>query len=225
MRNINLLIVDDHPMIREGLAAMLAPYPDIHIVGTCANGLEAIEAVDRGAPDVILMDIKMGKVNGFEATREIVSNCPGIRVIMLTIYEDAESIRLALQSGASGYMLKQASREKLVESIRLAFKGETVIDPALLNQLVSDYTRLAHVSSSHGCPQTQDEGRELELTPRESEVARFLAQGLTNKEISARTHLAVDTVKTHLRSIYRKMGVKNRSQAITELMSSRYVST
>lgn len=221
MKTINLLIVDDHPMIREGLVAMIAPYPDINILGTCMDGREAVEAVDRVTPDVILMDIKMGKMNGFEATREIVSNYPGVKVIMLTIYEDAESIRLALQSGASGYMLKQVSREKLVESIRLAYRGETVIDPSLLSQLVTDYTRLAQGSASHGHSSSADESREL--TPRESEVAKFLAQGLTNKEISARTHLAVDTVKTHLRSIYRKMGVKNRSQAITELMSSRYI--
>lgn len=219
MKTIKLLIVDDHPMIREGLVAMITPYPDINIVGTCTDGQEAIEAVDRQNPDVVLMDIKMGRVNGFDATREIVSSYPGVKVIMLTIFEDAESIRLALQAGASGYMLKQASGEKLVESIRLAFRGETVIDSMLLSQLVNDYTRLAQGSPAQGQALGADEGRDL--TPRESEVAKYLAQGLTNKEISAKTHLAVDTVKTHLRSIYRKMGVKNRSQAITEIMTGR----
>ncbi|MFZ5646001.1 MAG: response regulator transcription factor [Bacillota bacterium] len=221
MTNINLLIVDDHPMIREGLVAMLTPYSDINIVGTCSDGQDAIETTERLSPNVILMDIKMGKVNGFEATREIVSNYPGVKVIILTIYEDAESIRLALQSGASGYMLKQASREKLVESIRRVIKGEVVIDSTLLSQLVTDYTRLAQGAPQNTFTQVIDECKDL--TPRESEVAKYLAQGLTNKEISARTHLAVDTVKTHLRSIYRKMGVKNRSQAITEIMSSRFI--
>lgn len=221
MLSINLLIVDDHPMIREGLVAMLSPYPDINIVGTCNDGQNAIEAVERLTPNVVLMDIKMGKVNGFEATREIVTNYPGVKVIMLTIYEDAESIRLALQSGASGYMLKQATRENLVESIRKVLRGEVVIDSMLLSQLVTDYTRLAQGTASHNFLPAVDECKEL--TPRESEVAKYLAQGLTNKEISARTHLAVDTVKTHLRSIYRKMGVKNRSQAITEIMSSRTI--
>lgn len=219
MSNINLLIVDDHPMIREGLVAMLTPYSDINIVGTCDDGQHAIDAVERLSPNVVLMDIKMGKVNGFEATREIISNYPGVKVIMLTIYEDAESIRLALQSGASGYMLKQASREKLVESIRKVLRGEVVIDSTLLSQLVTDYTRLAQGAASTNYIPAVDDCKEL--TPRESEVAKYLAQGLTNKEISSRTHLAVDTVKTHLRSIYRKMGVKNRSQAITEIMSSR----
>lgn len=222
MKQINLLIVDDHPMIREGLVSMITPYQDINIVGTCSDGQEAIDSVERLAPEVILMDIKMGKVNGIEATREIISGNPGMKIIMLTIFEDAESIRLALQAGASGYMLKQASGEKLVDSIRLVFRGETVIDSMLLNQLVTDYTRLAQGFGVHTHASTADESRDL--TPRESEVARHLAQGLTNKEISARTHLAVDTVKTHLRSIYRKMGVKNRSQAITEIMSSRHIS-
>lgn len=223
MKNINIVIADDHPMIREGLVAMLTPYPDIHIVGICPDGQKAIEAVERYAPDVVLMDIKMGKVNGFEATREIVSRYPGVKVIMLTVYEDTESIRLALQSGASGYMLKLASREKLVESIRRTFKGETIIDSMLLSQLVTDYTRLARADAS--CEHSSGSFESTGLTPREREVALHLVQGLTNKEISARTHLSVDTVKTHLRSVYRKMGVKNRSQAITELMTGRHLDT
>jgi len=218
--NINLLIVDDHPMIREGLVAMLTQYLDINIVGTCCDGQNAIDTVAHLNPNVILMDIKMGKVNGFEATREIMTNFPGIKVIMLTIYEDSESIRLALQAGASGYMLKQASREKLVEAIRLVQKGEIVIDSTLLNQLVIDYTRLSQ-GTAHNSHNSNVTDECNDLTPRESEVARFLAQGLTNKEISVRTHLAVDTVKTHLRSIYRKMGVKNRSHAITKIMRFR----
>ncbi|KKM12498.1 hypothetical protein SY88_02880 [Clostridiales bacterium PH28_bin88] len=213
MPKINILIVDDHPMIREGLVTMLNSYPDINITGTCADGQEAIEAVKRKAPDVILMDIKMGKVNGIEATREITFNYPGVKVIMLTIYEDADSVRLALQAGASGYVLKQASKEKLVESIRLIHKGETVIDTSLLSQLVVDYTRLAQETAVQGQALVTEDGKKLTL--REKEILKYLAHGLTNKEISAKTHLAVDTVKTHLRNIYRKLEVKNRSQAIT----------
>ncbi|MFZ5651920.1 MAG: response regulator transcription factor [Bacillota bacterium] len=221
MNAINLLIVDDHPMIREGLVVMIAPYPDIKIVGICSNGREAIEAVERGVPDVILMDIKMGNVNGFEATREIVSSHPRVKVIMLTVYEDAESIRLALQAGASGYILKQVSRERLVESIRLAYKGETVIDPEMLNHLVASYTRLVQDYVIRNHSSAADESGDL--TPREREVAKFLTNGLTNREISVQTHLSQDTVKTHLRNIYRKIGVKNRFQAITELMNCWHI--
>lgn len=215
MAAINIMIVDDHPMIREGLAAMLSTYEDINIIGSCSSGDEALEFVNKTIPDVILMDIKMGKMNGIEATQEITARVPGIKVIMLTIYEDPESVRLSLQAGATGYILKQANQEKLVECIRRTYLGETVIDPSLLGQLVNDYARMAQGFSAQ--PKSQAFGENKDLTPREEEVLSFLAQGLTNKEISSKTHLAVDTVKTHLRSIYRKLGVKNRSQAISKI--------
>jgi DNA-binding NarL/FixJ family response regulator len=216
--DIRLLIVDDHAMIREGLVVMLKPYQDIEVVGTCTGGAEAAEAAGHYQPDVILMDIKMGEVSGIEACARIVAGFPRIKVICLTIYEDAESVRMALQAGATGYMLKQASQEKLVECIHRVYHGDIVIDPSLMGQLVNDYTRLAQ-GVVKGRPSPLADGQEL--TPREEEVLNYLSLGLTNKEISSRTHLAVDTVKTHLRNIYRKMGVKNRSQAITEIMRQR----
>ncbi|MDF9406862.1 response regulator transcription factor [Pelotomaculum isophthalicicum JI] len=219
MSSIKLLIVDDHPMIREGLVAMLGPRQDIDIIGCCSNAEDALEFVTRNVPDVVLMDIKMQKMNGIEATREITSRVPGIKVIMLTIFEDAESVRLSLQAGATGYMLKQATQEKLVESVHQAYRGETVIDPALIDQLVSDYARLAQGSFKQSRTIMKDDNKNL--TPREDEILKYLSQGLSNKEISAKTHLAVDTVKTHLRSIYRKMGVKSRSQAISEIVKQR----
>ena len=218
MGNIRLLIVDDHAMIREGLVVMLKPYRDIEVVGTCTGGAEAAEAAERYQPDVILMDIKMGGMNGIEATSRIVGKCPRTWVICLTIYEDAESLRMALQAGATGYMLKQASQEKLVECIQRVHRGDIVIAPSLMGQLVNEYTRLAHgVAGNHPPPV----GDGQELSPREEEVLNYLSLGLTNKEISLRTYLAVNTVKAHLHNIYRKMGVKNRSQAITEIMRQR----
>jgi len=216
MSGIKLMIVDDHPMIREGLVTMLNPYQDINIIGSCSDAFEAFELISKTVPDVILMDIKMAKMNGIEATREIMTRAPEIKIIMLTIFEDAESVRLSLQAGAIGYILKQVSQEKLVESIRRAYNSETVIDPSLLNQLVNDYARLAKGYSIQSKNPTTEENKEL--TPREDEVLKYLSQGLTNKEISAQTHLAVDTVKTHLRSIYRKLGVMNRSQAISQVV-------
>ncbi|MDD3653212.1 MAG: response regulator transcription factor [Desulfotomaculaceae bacterium] len=216
MSSIKLLIVDDHPMIREGLVAMLGPYEDLEIIGCCSNAQEAIEFIKKSVPDVILMDIKMQKMNGIEATREITSMIPDIKIIMLTIYEDAESVRLSLQAGATGYMLKQASQESLVQSIRQAFRGETVIDSALITQLVHDYAQIAQGSQNQSRSLNKDDNKNL--TPREDDILKYLCQGLSNKEISAKTHLAVDTVKTHLRNIYRKMGVKSRSQAISEII-------
>jgi DNA-binding NarL/FixJ family response regulator len=215
MSGIKLFIVDDHPMIREGLATMLSPYQDIHIIGSFSSAATALESISTNIPDVVLMDIRMEKMNGIEAARKMKAMVPGIKIIMLTIYEDAESVRLSLQAGATGYILKQVSHEKLAENIRRAFCGENVIDPCLLNQLVTDYTQLAKSFSVQ--PKNMIANENKELTPREDEVLKHLARGLTNKEISANTHLAVDTVKTHLRSIYRKLGVTNRSQAISRI--------
>jgi len=215
MSAIKLLIVDDHLMIREGLATMLSAYPDLVIAGSCASAFEALEFLTHTIPDVILMDIKMKDKNGLDATREIKAKFPGIKVLVLTIYEDLESVRLSLQAGATGYLLKQVSQEKLAESIRRIYHGETVIDPSLIGQLVNDYAKITQSALTQLKGQAEFEGKGL--TPRENEVLKYLAQGLTNKEISGKTHLAIDTVKTHLRSIYRKLGVKNRSQAITLL--------
>lgn len=216
MTSIKLLIVDDHPMIREGLVAMLGPSRDIDIIGCCSDGEEALEFVTHSIPDVVLMDIKMKKMNGIETTRQLTTLIPGIKVIMLTIMEDAESVRLSLQAGATGYILKQATQEKLIESVHQAYRGETVIDPALIDQLVNDYARMAQ--GSLNLSRTLTKNNNKNLTPREDEILKYLSQGLSNKEISAKTHLAVDTVKTHLRSIYRKMGVKSRAQAISEII-------
>ncbi|MCG9967207.1 response regulator transcription factor [Pelotomaculum terephthalicicum JT] len=216
MSNIKLLIVDDHQMIREGLVAMLGPRQDIDIIGCCSNAEEALEFVTRHIPDVILMDIKMQKMNGIEATREITSLVPGIKIIMLTIFENAESVRLSLQAGATGYMLKQASQEKLAESINQVYRGKTVIDPVLINQLIKDYARIAQNSFNLPHPLTKDDKRNFTL--REHEILKHLSQGLSNKEISEKTRLAVNTVKAHLRNIYRKMGVKSRSQVISKII-------
>ncbi|MCL6446848.1 MAG: response regulator transcription factor [Armatimonadetes bacterium] len=215
MSTIKLLIVDDHLMIREGLVAMLSSYPDLQIAGSCESAFEALEFLAHTVPDVILMDIKMKDKNGLDATREIKAKFPEVKVLILTIYEDMESVRLSLQAGAAGYLLKQVSQEKLAESIKRVYHGETVIDPSLIGQLVNDYAKMTQGFLTQLKSRVELEGKGL--TPRENEVLKYLAQGLTNKEISSKTHLAIDTVKTHLRSIYRKLGVKNRSQAITLL--------
>ncbi len=213
---IKLLIVDDHPMVREGLSAMLATSEKISLLGCCSNSEEAIKAVLEKNPDVILMDIKMEGKNGIETTKEILSMKPQVKIIFLTVFEDSESIRQALQSGAAGYILKHVSRDKLIDTIIRVFNGETVIEPAVLHQIVHDYTRLSQKVAQINEP-LEEEKMET-LTPREQEILQHLVKGLTNKEISSATNLAVDTVKTHLRNIFRKFGVKNRTQAITRAM-------
>ena len=211
---ISLLIVDDHPMVREGLANMLDDSEEITVAGSCGNSSEALEKAQALAPDIILMDIKMEGVNGIESARQILARNPDIKIIFLTVFEDTESIRLALQAGASGYILKHVSRQNLIDTIKRVHGGETIIDQSVFRQIVNDYTRLSKKHTEIK-PLKKDE-EPVELTPREQEILRHLVRGLTNKEISSATNLAVDTVKTHLRHIFRKLGVKNRSQAISE---------
>jgi len=220
---IKLLIVDDHPMVREGLVAMLGNCMDIEIVGSCHSSEEAQHMAKALEPDVILMDIKMKGVNGIETARQILAYFPHIKVIFLTVFEDTESIRLALQSGAAGYLLKHITREKLTDTINRVYRGEIIIDQSVFHQIVSDYTRLskrvsddAEIKEAHLHKETGKQNQERMLTPREQEILYHLARGLTNKEISTATNLAVDTVKTHLRNIFRKLGVKNRTQAISQ---------
>jgi DNA-binding NarL/FixJ family response regulator len=210
---IKLLIVDDHPMVREGLSAMLITSTEIAVAGTCSNSEEAINMALTEEPDVILMDIRMEGVNGIDTAREILSRNPQIKIIFLTVFEDMESIRQALQSGAAGYILKHITREKLIETIKRVSQGETIIDQTLFHQIITDYTHLSRKVAEireHG-----EKEQSIELTPREQEILHHLAKGLTNKEISSATNLAIDTVKTHLRNIFRKLGVKNRTQAIS----------
>lgn len=218
---IKLLIVDDHPMVREGLVTMLGSFNEIEIAGSCSNSEEAKYMAQALVPDVILMDIKMEGVNGIETARQILEYLPKIKIIFLTVFEDAESIRLAMQSGASGYLLKHITQEKLMDTINRVYNGETVIDQSVFHQIVNDYIRLSKKLSdlkdtgNVDDKETDISNQEIMLTPREQEVLYHLARGFTNKEISTNTNLAVDTVKTHLRNIFRKMGVKNRNQAIS----------
>lgn len=224
---IKLLIVDDHPMVREGLVAMLGNCAEIEIVGSCHSSEEAQHMAKSLNPDIILMDIKMQEINGIETARKILANFPHIKVIFLTVFEDTESIRLALQSGAAGYLLKHITREKLMDTINRVYRGEIIIDQAVFQQIVSDYTRLSKrvsddsdTKEAHNMRKdTEKQSQERMLTPREQEILYHLARGLTNKEISTATNLAVDTVKTHLRNIFRKLGVKNRTQAISQAIN------
>ncbi|MCL6638256.1 MAG: response regulator transcription factor [Firmicutes bacterium] len=215
MSRIKLMIVDHHPVIREGLVSMLNSYQDIDIVGICSGAVEALEFVDKNLTDVVLVNIKQGKTCGIETARKILAKTVGVKVIMLAPDESAESIRLSMQAGASGYMSLDVPKELLAESIRRVHNGETVIDPSLINLLVTDYVKMSNSSSIR--PQNPVMPKNSKLTPRENEVLGHLAQGLTNSEISARTHLSVETVRTHLRHIYRKLGVVNRTQAILRM--------
>ncbi len=215
MTPIKIMIVDDHAMIRVGLATMMSDCKDISIIGSCSSSREAEQMLLNQNADVILMDIKMPDISGIEAAKEILRKKSLTKIIFLTVFEDAEFVRLALQSGANGYILKHVSRDKLIETIKRVHQGETVIDPAVLHQIINGYTK------THGNNEQNSAHQRAELTPREHEILQYLTRGLTNKEISTETHLAVDTVKTHLHNIFRKLGVKNRAQAIAQISKTK----
>lgn len=199
---IKLLIVDDHPVVREGLRGMLDGDPGLDVVGAASSGDEAVVRARELAPDVVLMDLRMPGGDGVSATGRILADCPGIRVIVLTTYESDQDIVRAVEAGAAGYLLKDTSAEDLVAAVYAAARGETVLSPSVATKLV---TRMRG-------PMQQA------LTPREAEVLALVARGLTNSEVGRRLFISETTVKTHLLRIFGKLGVSDRTAAVTTAM-------
>ena len=210
MKKLRLLLVDDQGMFREGLRTLLSLQRDFEIVGEAGDGAAAVEAVRKEKPEVVLMDLRMPGVGGVEATRRIKAAQPEVRVIVLTTFEEDEEVFAALRAGAVGYLLKASPSEKLCEAIRLAARGESLLEPSVAAKLVAEFTRLAGRA-----PAEQKPTPELiePLSLREREVLRFLAQGLSNKEIGQRLNIAEGTVKNHMSQVLGKLGVLDRTQA------------
>jgi len=204
MNECKVLIADDHVIVREGLIALLNLVDEIMVVGEAADGQEVLEMTERLRPGVVLMDIRMGKLDGVEATREIKTRFPDVNVIVLSNYDDDEYVFDCLRYGASGYLLKDVSPEDLVKAIRSAAQGESLVDPSVLNKVLTQFRYLTRNGSD----------RSEILSAREKEVLEALAQGLSNKEIGRQLCITEKTVKAHSSSIYRKLNVTTRSQAI-----------
>jgi len=208
MNRIRILLVDDQSLFREGLRAVLSVQPDFEIVGEAADGLEAVELADELEPHVILMDLRMPRLGGVEATRRIrVAQVPP-QVIVLTTFDDDEEVFDALRAGAAGYLLKDVSPEKLGDAIRAAARGESFLQPSIAAKVVAEFNRL----SSHRPTTTRPALREA-LSDRECQVLKQLAEGKSNKEIASALKLAEGTVKNHLSNIFGKLGVLDRTQA------------
>ncbi|NOZ49178.1 MAG: response regulator transcription factor [Chloroflexi bacterium] len=203
MGAIRIAIADDQTLIREGLAALLALDSGLEIVGTAADGRQAVALVAEQAPDVMLMDIRMPVMNGVAATREINARYPHTRVIVLTTFDDDEYVFASLQAGACGYLLKNAEREHLAAAIRAVHAGEAILDPAVTQKVIRRATR-------PGMEQALCE----RLTRREREVLHGMAAGASNAEIAAQLCLAEGTVKNHVSHILDKLGAHNRAHAI-----------
>lgn len=207
MEQIKVLIADDHPVVREGLFAMLSRQPDFKVVGEAKDGAEAVEMARRLNPDVVLMDLRMPEMDGVEAMRQIKSTNPDIKFIILTTYSDDEYIFSGLEAGARAYLLKDAPREELFKAIRAVHKGESLIQPVVASKLIDRFAELSRRAPSGE-----------QLTERELEILQLMAKGAANKEISAQLSISESTVKTHISNIFQKLGVNDRTEAVTEAL-------
>ncbi len=205
MEPIKILIADDHPVVREGLSAMLRKEQDIQVVGEAENGAEAIDKARELRPDIILMDLRMPEVDGVEAMRQISALNPDIKFIVLTTYDNDEYIFKGIEAGARAYLLKDAPREDLFKAIRAVQKGESLIEPAIAGKVLDRFAELSR----------QAQGVEA-LSERELEVLKLVAKGAANKEIAAELTITESTVKTHIQTIFQKLGVSDRTEAVTE---------
>ncbi|ADL07151.1 response regulator [Thermosediminibacter oceani] len=213
MSKISVVLADDHVLVRKGLKKILEMESDIEVVGEASNGLEAVEEVRTKAPDVVLMDINMPKLNGVEATRVLKKESLKTKVIILTIYDDREYLLELLKTGISGYILKDIDPQALVEAVRAVSRGETYIQPTLTRALIAEYNRLSQPISRASRP----------LTAREKEVMAYIAEGMSNIEISEKLGISEKTVKNHVSSILRKLNLMDRTQVAVYALKNNLV--
>jgi DNA-binding NarL/FixJ family response regulator len=204
---IKILIADDHPVVREGLCAMLSREVDFDVVGEARDGVEAVNKTKELNPDVVLMDLRMPEMDGVEAMRQIRSAMPNVKFIILTTYSDDEYIFSGIEAGARAYLLKDAPREDLFKAIRAVHRGESLIQPVVASKLLDRFSELSRRTPS-------GEG----LSERELEILQLMAKGAANKEISAQLNIAQSTVKTHIANIFQKLGVNDRTEAVTQAL-------
>ena len=204
MDKIRILITDDHPVVREGLSGMLAGQSDFEVIGLAADGDTAVKMHGSLAPDVTLMDLRMPGLDGVGAIKAIKAQQPSSRIIVLTTYDSDADILRAIEAGATGYLLKDAPREELFRAIRAAARGDSVLAPAVAARLM---TRMRAPAEEN-------------LSAREIEVLQLVAKGASNKEISKSLHISTATVKTHLIHIYGKLGVDDRTAAVTTALET-----
>jgi DNA-binding NarL/FixJ family response regulator len=198
---MRVLIVDDHPVTRDGLKTAFGTAEDVEVVGEASSGEEAIKVVEEHRPDVVFMDVRMPGMNGIQATRLIRERHPETRVILFTIDESRASVAEAIQAGVSGYLLKDAGIDELVHAARQAMQGKAVIHPSLTQAFIEEV-------------QLVDRPPEAPLSPREVEILQKIAYGATTKEVADQLGISFHTVKTHLERIFEKLGANDRAQAV-----------
>ncbi|MGN7222175.1 response regulator transcription factor [Curtobacterium flaccumfaciens] len=228
---IRVLVVDDQAIVRDGLVTVLSLVPDLQVVGQAADGAEAIAAVDRHVPDVVLMDLRMPGVDGPTATARIVAEHPGVAVLVLTTYADDDSIVTALRAGARGYLTKDAGRAEIATAVRAVAAGQSTFDATVGARLVArlaggagaDAGAAAGSAAGSAASAGADPGRSLgarfpDLTPRELDVLQRIADGRTNPQIAAELFLTVPTVKSYVNQVFAKLGVRTRAEAVARVL-------
>lgn len=207
MEQTRILIADDHTVVRSGLKLILGAQPDFEVVGEAANGPDAITTTKSLMPDVLLLDVAMPGLNGVEVARAVHAEAPGVRIVVLTMYDDQAYLQQFLEIGVAGYVLKQAADTELVAAIRAVQRGETFIYPSLAKQLIDLYLQRAK-------PPAVPETREADLTPREQEVLRLVALGYSGQQIAKELNISVSTVETHRSHMSEKLGLHGRAQLV-----------
>lgn len=207
MPDVRVILADDHPVVRSGLVALLAAKDGIDVVAEAGDGQECLAAVARLSPDVVLMDLRMPRLDGAAATAAITSAHPATKVVVLTTYDEDADIVRAVEAGAVGYLLKDSGADQIVRAVRAAARGETVLAPRMATTLMN------HLRAPSGPP----------LSPREIEVLGGVGEGLSNAEIGRRLHITEATVKTHLVRAFAKLGTQDRTRAVLEAMRAGYL--
>ncbi len=214
---IGIVVADDHEVVRTGFAAMLGTQPDFNVLGTAGDGAEAVRACRELRPDVVLMDIRMPGTDGIEATRQLTLDDQAPRVLILTTFDLDEYVFDALRAGASGFLLKEATAGQLYDAVRVIAAGDALLDPGVTRRLISEFARISPPAA------IRQPSSLAALTPRETEVLRRVAEGLSNTEIAARLTVTEDTVKTHVSRLLAKLGLRDRVQAVVTAYESGLV--
>jgi DNA-binding NarL/FixJ family response regulator len=205
MKKLRILLADDHVVMREGLKLLVNAQTDMEVVGEASDGKQALQKAGELQPDVVVMDISMPELNGAQATERVKKRDPSVKVLALTMHEDEDHLRQLLKAGASGYVIKHAAAEELTQAIRLVAAGGMYIAPTLASKMVDSYVR---------APSPESEPRSSDLSAREAEVMRLIAQGFTNKEIAVRLRLSIKTVETYKTRLMEKLDLRSRADIV-----------
>jgi DNA-binding NarL/FixJ family response regulator len=205
---IRILVADDHQVVRAGFAELLDTQPDFTVVGTAADGAEAVRACHQLTPDIVLMDVRMPGMDGIQATRQLTAGDDGPRVLILTTFDLDDYVYDALRAGASGFLLKDVTAERLFDAVRVIAAGQALLAPAITRRLISEFAQQHRNSDASPLPTLGV------LTPRETQVLRLIAEGLSNLEIATRLVVTEQTVKTHVSRLLTKLGLRDRTQAV-----------